>query len=241
MLSSAELFTGDALVFMTSLLGGKVTWKQMARNWTVSWVGNFVGALVWAVFIGYLSESLEDAGAAEFAIAVARKKAYQTWFSIFLKSIGANIMVCDAIWQATSSEEAVGKILALRFPVTGFVFLGLDHCIANQFLIPVGMLLMRKAETESLGDEISVYRILFQALLPATLGNLIGGSSFVGTTYWYAFDSMQSLNEIRERIRRSWSSSRNIAQTSHAAPEEIPPHSMDVAVDTGDYDVKVGE
>jgi hypothetical protein len=40
-----------------------------------------------------------------------------------------------------------------------------------------------------LGADISVTRLLFQALLPATLGNLAGGGLLFAAVYWYALDS----------------------------------------------------
>jgi hypothetical protein len=41
-----------------------------------------------------------------------------------------------------------------------------------------------------LGADISVTRLFFQALLPATLGNLAGGGLLFAAVYWYALDSM---------------------------------------------------
>jgi hypothetical protein len=51
-----------------------------------------------------------------------------------------------------------------------------------------------------LGADISIYRLLFQALLPATLGNLVGGGLLIGAVYWYVFDSMDTIIHFRERI-----------------------------------------
>jgi formate/nitrite transporter FocA (FNT family) len=53
--------------------------------------------------------------------------------------------------------------------------MGFDHCIANQFLIPVGMMY---------GADITISHLLFKALLPATLGNIVGGGLLMGTVYW---------------------------------------------------------
>jgi formate/nitrite transporter len=135
LLTSAELFTGDILIFMASVLGGQVSVRSVCRNWTISWFGNMAGCLVWAYFMVYLPGSLEDVGKNEFAIKVALAKANQTWGAIFLKGIGANFMVCLAIWQATCAEEVAGKALAVFLPMSGFVLMGFDHVIANQFLI----------------------------------------------------------------------------------------------------------
>lgn len=112
-LTSAELFTGDALIFIACVLGAKVSLRSLLRNWTVSWLCNFIGCLTWAYFIAYLSGSLEDAGQKEFAIQVSLKKANQPWGHIVLKGIGANFMVCLGVWQATCAEEVAGTCSVL--------------------------------------------------------------------------------------------------------------------------------
>jgi formate/nitrite transporter len=135
LLTSAELFTGDALIFVASVLGGKVTLRSLCRNWTVSWICNFVGCLAWAYFMVYLPDSLGDLDKNEYAVKVALAKAHQPSGAIFLKGVGANFMVCLGVWQYTCAEEVAGKVLALFFPIAGFVIMGFDHCIANQFFI----------------------------------------------------------------------------------------------------------
>jgi formate/nitrite transporter len=187
-LTNAELFTGDSLVFVASVLGGRVSFSKLLRNWSVAWIMNFVGCLFWASCLAYASDSLKDLGKTDFAISVALKKAKQSWLSIFLKGIGANFMVCVGVWQAMCAEEVAGKILALWFPISAFVIMGFDHCVANQFLIPVGMML---------GADISIKELLFEALLPATLGNIVGGGILVGAIYWYVYDTMR----IKPRVR----------------------------------------
>eukprot|EP00934_Nitzschia_sp_Nitz4_P004688 Nitzschia sp. Nitz4//scaffold63_size106090//95818//96738//NITZ4_004415-RA/size106090-processed-gene-0.135-mRNA-1//1//CDS//3329556050//4678//frame0 len=182
-LTSAELYTGDALVFVTSVLGRRVSFGKLVRNWTVSWIMNFAGCLFWAFLMAYESGSVEDLGRKDFAIAVALKKAKAPWMHIFLKGIGANFLVCVGVWQATTAEEVAGKVLALWFPISAFVIMGFEHCIANQFLIPLGMMY---------GADISISELLLQALLPATLGNAVGGGILVGAVYWYVYDSMAS-------------------------------------------------
>lgn len=70
--------------------------------------------------------------------------------------------------------------------------MGFDHVIANQFLIPLGMMF---------GEDISVFKLLVEALLPATIGNVIGGGVFVGAIYWYVFDSMNTTKSVMGRLR----------------------------------------
>lgn len=198
-LTSAELFTGDALVFVASVLGGKVSFKKLVRNWTVSWIMNFAGCLFWAGLLAYASDSLKDLGKSDLAVQIALKKANQPWWNIFVKAIGANFMVCVGVWQATCAEEVAGKILAIWFPISAFVMMGFDHVVANQFLIPVGMMY---------GADISISHLLFKCLLPATLGNAVGGGLLVGGIYWYVYDSMTSNKQFFSKIREGWANSK---------------------------------
>ncbi|CAJ1950013.1 unnamed protein product [Cylindrotheca closterium] len=198
-LTSAELFTGDSLVFVASVLGKRVAFSKLLRNWTVSWIMNFAGCLFWAYLLAYASDSLESLDKIDFAIAVALKKTKPSWGCILLKGIAANFMVCVGVWQAACAEEVAGKILCLWFPITAFVLMGFDHCIANQFLIPLGMML---------GADISIKKLLLEALLPATLGNIVGGGLLVGGIYWYVFDSKMK-NKLRLPVVRKQESSQS--------------------------------
>ena len=198
-LTSAELFTGDALIFVASVLGSQVRLTSLLRNWCVAWWCNFVGCLAWSYVLSYLSNAIADLdNGVEYSIKVAEKKALNSLGSIFIKGIGANFLVCVGIWSATCAEEVAGKVLALWFPVTAFVLMGFDHVVANMYLIPVGMML---------GAKITVGR-LFLVLLMATLGNIVGGGIFVGAVYWYVFDSMQSGASIGRSIQRGMTTMR---------------------------------
>lgn len=205
-LTSAELFTGDALIFVASVLGGQVPLRKLLRNWTVSWCCNFVGSLLWAFFLGYLSNAVEDVHATELAISVAEKKALDHMGAIFLKGVGANFLVCIAVWQGTTAEEVAGKVLALWWPTASFILLGFSHCVANMYLIPIGMML---------GANISVGR-MFSSILMATLGNVVGGGIFVGAVYWYVFDSMASFGGLTARIRHHMTSKPMASALHHA-------------------------
>jgi formate/nitrite transporter len=135
LLTSAELFTGDALIFVAAVLGGQVSIRSLCRNWTISWICNMAGCLAWAYFMVYLPDSLKDVDKEEYAIEVALRKAYQPWGTIFLKGIGGNFMVCLGVWQSSCAEDVSGKVLAMSFPIAGFVIIGFDNIIANQFFI----------------------------------------------------------------------------------------------------------
>mmetsp|Transcript_25566 Transcript_25566/g.55900 ORF Transcript_25566/g.55900 Transcript_25566/m.55900 type:complete len:298 (+) Transcript_25566:147-1040(+) len=190
-LTGAELFTSDALFLVTAFFSGDIPYTRLVRNFTLSWIFNFIGCLFWGGVLAQLSGQLEDAGAIDFAVYTAEKKADQPWYQIFLKGIGANFLIALAVWQATTSKDVAGKILGIWFPVMAFVELGFEHSIANMFFLPVGMWN---------GADVNVVTMLFLQLLPATLGNMCGGGIGMGMVYWVLYDSVASRKQFVEKI-----------------------------------------
>jgi len=190
-LTGAELFTSDSLFLVTAFLSGEIHYSKLVRNFTLSWVFNFIGCLFWGGLLAQVSGQLEDADAIDFAVYTAEHKANQPWGQIFLKGIGANFLIALALWQATTSKDGAGKILGIWFPVMTFVELGFEHCVANMFFLPVGMWN---------GADVSVVTLLFLQLLPATLGNMVGGGIGMGVVYWFLYDSTASRKQFNEKI-----------------------------------------
>ena len=111
---------------------------------------------------------------------MASSKVSQPWHVIFLKGIGANWLVCLAIWLGMSSNEMFGRLVGLWLPVMVFVTLGFEHSIANMFYIPMGIMS---------GADVTVWEMVWNNLIPATLGNIVGGAILVGMVYSYAYGS----------------------------------------------------
>ena len=85
---------------------------------------------------------------------------------------------------------SIGKIAALWFPTMAFVALGMEHCIANMFFIPLGILtgtdpryiaLVEAGKAAALKADF--YSFAVGNLIPVTIGNIIGGSVLVGMLY----------------------------------------------------------
>lgn len=78
-----------------------------------------------------------------------------------------------------AARSVSDKILAIVFPVAGFVAMGFEHCIANLFFLPYAWLLA----------PISATAIVYNLALVVTLGNVIGGTLLVAGVYSLAYRS----------------------------------------------------
>jgi formate/nitrite transporter FocA (FNT family) len=52
----------------------------------------------------------------------------------------ANILVCLATWLCYSARTTTDKILAIVFPISAFAAAGLEHSIANMYLLTFALL-----------------------------------------------------------------------------------------------------
>lgn len=65
----------------------------------------------------------------------AKQKAVDPhWHQIFLRAIGANWLVCLAVYLSISAREIVSKIIAIWWPTAVFVALALDHGASSQLI-----------------------------------------------------------------------------------------------------------
>ena len=170
----AELFTGNSLIVI-AWASRRITLPALLRNWGIVYAGNFAGALA-AVALVYLSGILSlDMGAfAETARAIAKTKLELPADQAFVRGVLCNALVCLAVWLCYAARDVASKILSIVGPITAFVALGLEHSVANMYLIPIGML----AGTGF--DPAGLARNLFWV----SLGNIVGGGGGVALVYW---------------------------------------------------------
>jgi formate/nitrite transporter len=181
----AELFTGNNLIVM-AWAGGRVSTTALLRNWTVVFVGNFVGAVATAalVFLGGV-HTLGKGAVGVGLLATATAKLQLGWGQALVLGILCNGLVCLAVWLSYSARTTADRILAIVPPVTAFVAAGFEHSVANMYFIPAAWLVRRFGGVG--GAEIGWQTFMFGNLLPVTLGNLIGGSLLVGAVYWFVY------------------------------------------------------
>lgn len=190
-LIGGELFTGDCLIIL-GVLNKKVSILQAIKVLVVVFFSNLVGAVIFTYIVfesGQFNYSGNLLGA--FTIKVALGKVNLTFAQAFCSAILCNIFVCAAVLMAMAAKDIAGKVLAIFFPILAFVVSGYEHCVANMFYIPAGLMAKSKAAyadkamevygyTKEQLDALSLKGFFVDNLIPVTLGNIVGGAIFVG-------------------------------------------------------------
>lgn len=185
--AGAELFTGNNLLLM-ACISRRITPAKLARNLSLVYAANFVGAAGLAVLVALSGHAKMNHGAVgETAVALAAAKCALPFGEIFFKAVLGNLLVCLAVWISMAGRTVVDKAVAIVFPVSAFVACGFEHCIANMYLIPLGIFLRDGFAGASPHLASLDWAGFLHNLLPATLGNLLGGAGMVGLVYWVIY------------------------------------------------------
>lgn len=194
--TGSELFTGNSLMIM-AVIDKKITLLKMIRNLVVVYFANFIGALIIDVLV-FLSGQFDFSGGGlgAYTIKVALAKTSIVPVTAVISGILCNILVCLAIVLAGTAKDSIGRIFGIFFPIAAFVVCGFEHCVANMFYIPAGMLAATNTAYVQKAHEL--YGITAQqcsslthfagteSLLFVTIGNIIGGVLFVGVVLYMA-------------------------------------------------------
>jgi len=123
---------------------------------------------------------LGDGAVGATALAIGHHKAALGFTEAVALGGLCNALVCLAVWLAMGGRTVTDKVLAIVFPITAFVTMGLEHSIANMFFLPYALVL------EGFGDAPFIAGAL-RNLVAVTLGNLLGGTVLVAGVYWLAY------------------------------------------------------
>ena len=112
-----------------------------------------------------------------------------------------------AVLMATAAKDIAGKVWAIFFPICAFVIGGWEHCVANMFYIPAGIIASMNdayvAKAEELygitADQIASNLTIggfASNLIPVTIGNILGGMVFIALPL-YAIHKSKLVNNIK--------------------------------------------
>lgn len=170
-LVGGELFTGNCLMTF-GLMQKEITLKDYIKTLTQVFFGNFLGAL-FVVALLYFGGVYNKPEMAETIISVAKAKTSLSFVQVLSKGILCNILVALGVWFASTAKDTTGKLLGCWFPVMLFVLCGYEHVVANMFFLPMGAVL---------DSSITLSQIIGN-LIPATIGNFIGGGLVIPMIY----------------------------------------------------------
>lgn len=177
--AGAELFTGNNLIAM-AWASGLIGPREVLRNWLLAYVGNVAGCVATVVLVLWSDVASLGAGAVgAMAIQIAHAKADLSLTEAFTRGILCNALVCLAVWLAVGARSVTDKILAILFPITAFVTIGLEHSIANWFFLPFGLALAEPGVVSIVGSAWN--------LAAVSAGNVVGGTLLVAGVYWLAY------------------------------------------------------
>lgn len=192
--AGAELFTGNVLMVMAAL-SKKITWGGVLKNWVLVWVGNLAGSLILVlVVLGANCASMAGGEVGNSMMTVAAGKIGLSPLVIFCRGIICNFLVCLAVWMGFAGRTVIDKIFTTIMPIMAFVALGAEHCVANMFFLPMGVVARATgiAYTGSANIDVLTWGGTFYNLTFATLGNIVGGAVFVGVLYWLAYHKKEA-------------------------------------------------
>lgn len=172
--AGAELFTGDVLMTI-AYVEKKISLRALLSTWAVVLLGNIVGALVIVALVA--AGGLLDGAPGQAAMKIAHRKISLSTAEAFSRAVLCNMLVCLAVWLSFAARDVTGKILAIIWPITAFVAIGLEHSIANVYFLPAGLLA---------GGDTPVAANMYQ-LIVVIAGNIIGGSVGVGLIYRFVY------------------------------------------------------
>jgi formate transporter len=210
-IGGAELFTGNTLMVM-ALAARKITLTEMLRAWAIVYAGNFIGALGTAVLVVLSGQYLAAKGqVAEVALSLALSKVALPFEQALFLGVLCNVLVCLAVWLSLGARGTADKVLAVLFPVSAFVAAGFEHSVANMYLVPLGILIKTWAPA-TLWSQISTnasdlamltWPNFVWALVPVTIGNVIGGGVLVGAVYWFIYLRVERAGLYQDSLIRT--------------------------------------
>jgi len=211
LVAGSDLFTGNTMLSM-AWLNGNLGTKQVLRNWSWVYIGNFIGALflVWLIYSADMWSGHGGAVGAK-AVALAYKKTHLSFGEAFIRGMACNWLVCLAVILVASAQDTVSKIVAAWFPVMAFIASGFEHCVANMYIIPAGITASLDPTIASVVTSahptwdlatLNTSSFVFGNLIPVTLGNIFSGAILVGGIYWYLY--VKEDNKEYARLSINW-------------------------------------
>jgi nitrite transporter NirC len=175
--AGSELFTGNNMVCAVGALTRAISWETLGGIFLVSLIGNLAGSLAMAWLVAQ-SGVLSQAPQVDLLMKVAATKMHLSGWELLIRGILCNWLVCLAVWMAGRTTNDAAKLILIFWCLLAFIGSGFEHSIANQSLLGMALFLPHPEAVSWMGFLWNQFYVI--------VGNIIGGSVFVGGLYWLA-------------------------------------------------------
>jgi nitrite transporter NirC len=209
------MFSQDLASVTLSVLLGRSRLLPGLRGLGITWIFNYIGAIIGALFFGILCDFFQDPqDPVKLAILnIGIAKSQLPVGAMLARSMFCNWMVCLADFLQSKTDSIGGKITCIILPISAFAGLGLEHCTVNMSILTQCLFLDHKC------FGMGYY---FLNLFIVSIGNIIGG--IIAMTL-PAFYSLWLLKRQRQKDEQSGdemsSQSDEGAVTSDPRPPEV--------------------
>ena len=186
-----QLFTENTITPVTLVLTRIASVPRLLRIWGLVLAANLLGTAL-AAFVFARTEILAPE-AVPAAAALGEHLLEMSWAGLFWKGIVAGWLVAGMVWLNHAARNATARLLIVFFLMYTVGAAGLAHCIVGS--AEVLFLVFR--------GEATVLAFLVDFLVPAVLGNTLGGVFLVATLN-YAQTSQDHFPDCEKLPWKAW-------------------------------------
>lgn len=169
----SNLFTEHTTLAIIPVLDGQASVRELGRVWGLVYVSNIVGTTIFAGFAVLLGPTFDVVEPGVFA-ELARPLLGFSWWATLLAATFAGWLMGLLTWLVSGSRDTIGGIVVIWL-VTLVIGVGhMPHSIAGTVEVLMGVIA---------SDQISLAEF-WRFLALSTVGNIIGGTLFVGLLKW---------------------------------------------------------
>lgn len=185
LVAGAELYTGATMI-AAGAVDRRIRWGACLSGLARIWAGNLLGALLLVALV-FASGVMKTGNLTPAVFGIAAAKLSPDWTTIMVKGILCNLLVCLGVWVGYAGRTVVDRCVGVLLPVSAFVALGFEHCIANMFFLPLAWALDASgaAPADFAAGTITLGAIL-KNITAATVGNTLAGMA-LALAYYASF------------------------------------------------------